>query len=178
MGVSLIFTHISRPYKNRSHIEFERNQCDFSLAFLTQAVGLGKRTEQPCFCSRRSLEQCEKRIRNDTSQTTSCARSSVGHWERVSSIRPQDGCTKEASEAQEELNSHLDTLDQIASEAHLKPSSFARLSKAKRVLPSMSETLVFFWTLIASGPIQRHSRTGQSTRWPAIGVKREGRIVP
>ena len=45
--------------------------------------------------------------------------------------------------------SHFDTLDQIASEAHLKPSSIARLAKAKRVLPSMIETLVFFWSLIA-----------------------------
>jgi len=60
------------------------------------------------------------------------------------------GAPKEASEAQAGLNSHFDTLDQIASEAHLKPSSFARLSKAKRVLPAMIETLVFFWTLIAA----------------------------
>ena len=60
------------------------------------------------------------------------------------------GAPKEASEAQAGLNSHFDTLDQIAAETHLKPSSFARLSKAKRVLPSMIETLVFFWTLIAA----------------------------
>lgn len=56
---------------------------------------------------------------------------------------------KEASEAQAGLNTHFDTLDQIASEAHLKPSSVARLVKAKRVSPAMIETLVFFWTLIA-----------------------------
>lgn len=48
------------------------------------------------------------------------------------------------------MNALFDTLDQIASEAHLKPSSFARLAKAKRVLPAMIETLVFFWKLIAS----------------------------
>jgi len=60
------------------------------------------------------------------------------------------GAPKEASEAQAGLNSHFDTLDQIAAETHLKPSSFARLSKAKRVRPSMIETLVFFWTLIAA----------------------------
>ncbi len=59
------------------------------------------------------------------------------------------GAPKEASEAQAGLNTQFDTLDQIASEAHLKPSSIARLAKAKRVLPSMIETLVFFWTLIA-----------------------------
>ena len=58
------------------------------------------------------------------------------------------GAPKEASEAQAELNMHFDALEQIASEAHLKPSSFARLAKAKRVLPAMIETVVFFWTLI------------------------------
>ena len=41
------------------------------------------------------------------------------------------GGPKEASEVQAGLNIHFDTLDQIASEAHLKPSSFARLAKAK-----------------------------------------------
>ena len=59
------------------------------------------------------------------------------------------GAPKEASEAQAGLNIHFDALDQIATEAHLKPSSFARLAKAKRVLPAMIETLVFFWTLVA-----------------------------
>ena len=59
------------------------------------------------------------------------------------------GAPKEAADAQAGLNTHFDTLDQIAPEAHLKPSSFARLAKAKRVLPAMIETLVFFWTLIA-----------------------------
>ncbi len=59
------------------------------------------------------------------------------------------GASVEAAQAQAKLNSHFDTLDQVASEAGLKPSSFARLAKAKRVLPSMIDTLVFFWKLIA-----------------------------
>lgn len=59
------------------------------------------------------------------------------------------GAPKEAADAQAGLNTHFDTLDEIASEAHLKPSSFARLAKAKRVLPAMIETLVFFWTRLA-----------------------------
>ncbi len=59
------------------------------------------------------------------------------------------GAPVEAAQAQEKLNSHFDTLDQVASEAGLKPSSIARLAKAKRVLPSMIDTLVFFWKLIA-----------------------------
>lgn len=59
------------------------------------------------------------------------------------------GALVESAQAQEKLNSHFDTLDQIASEAGLKPSSIARLAKAKRVLPSMIETLVFFWKQIA-----------------------------
>ena len=39
------------------------------------------------------------------------------------------------------MNALFDTLDQIASESHLKPSSLARLAKAKRVLPALIETL-------------------------------------
>ena len=45
---------------------------------------------------------------------------------------------KKLAQAQEKLNSHFDTLEQVASEAGLKSSSIARLAKAKRVLPSMS----------------------------------------
>ena len=59
------------------------------------------------------------------------------------------GAPVESAQAQEKLNSHFDTLEQVASEAGLKSSSIARLAKAKRVLPSMIETLVFFWKLIA-----------------------------
>lgn len=59
------------------------------------------------------------------------------------------GAAKDAVQVQSGLNTHFDTLDQIASEAHLKPSSILRLAKAKRVLPSMIETIVFFWSLIA-----------------------------
>ncbi len=60
------------------------------------------------------------------------------------------GAPVEAPGAQAKLNAHFDTLDQVATEAGLGTSSFARLAKAKRVLPLMIETLVFFWTLIAS----------------------------
>ena len=60
------------------------------------------------------------------------------------------GAIVEASHAQEKLNAHFDTLNQVASEAGLKPSSFERLAKAKRVVPSMLETLLFFWRTIAS----------------------------
>ena len=54
---------------------------------------------------------------------------------------------KEASEVQAGLNIHFDTLDQIASEAHLKPSSFARLTKAKArdgPLSTLTETEVSY----------------------------------
>jgi hypothetical protein len=60
------------------------------------------------------------------------------------------GATVEAAQAQVKLNAHFDSLNQVASEAGLKPSSFERLAKAKRVLPSMIETLLFFWKMIAS----------------------------
>jgi hypothetical protein len=59
------------------------------------------------------------------------------------------GATREATEVESSLKARFDTLDQIAAEANLKPSSMARLAKAKRVLPSMIETVVFFWKLIA-----------------------------
>jgi len=41
-------------------------------------------------------------------------------------------------------------LDQVASEAGLAASSHARPAKARRMLPAMIETIVFFCTLIAS----------------------------
>lgn len=52
------------------------------------------------------------------------------------------GAPVESAQAQEKLNSHFDTLEQVASEAGLKSASIARLAKAKRVLPSMIETEV------------------------------------
>ena len=60
------------------------------------------------------------------------------------------GAPRDASEVQAKLDAHFDTLDQVASEAGLSDSSIARLAKAKRVLPSMIATIVFFWKLIAS----------------------------
>jgi hypothetical protein len=60
------------------------------------------------------------------------------------------GASVEATQAQEKLTAHFDTLNQVASEAGLKPSSFERIAKAKRVLPSMIETLLFFWRMVAS----------------------------
>ena len=66
------------------------------------------------------------------------------------------GVAKEAAKVQSGLNVHFDTLDQIASEAQLKPSSVARLAKAKRVLPSMIETILFFWSLIANRAAALH----------------------
>jgi Family of unknown function (DUF6399) len=62
----------------------------------------------------------------------------------------QTGAPVEAAQAQVKLNAHFDTLNQVASEAGLKPSSFERIAKAKRVLPSMIQTLLFFWQMIAS----------------------------
>jgi len=76
------------------------------------------------------------------------ARKSIGQ-----DYHPYDlktGAPVTPTEAQEKLNRHFDTLDQVASEAGLKPSSIARLAKAKRVLPCMIATLVFFWQLMAS----------------------------
>lgn len=60
------------------------------------------------------------------------------------------GAPVEAAQAQVKLNAHFDTLNQVASEAGLKPSSSERIAKAKRVLPSMIETLLFFWRMVAS----------------------------
>jgi hypothetical protein len=60
------------------------------------------------------------------------------------------GEPREAAEVQARLKIHFDTLDQVAAEAGLAPSSIARLAKARRVLPAMIETILFFWTLIAS----------------------------
>lgn len=59
------------------------------------------------------------------------------------------GAARKATEVESSLNEHFDALGKIAAEASLKPSSNARLAKAKRVLPSMIETVVFFWKLIA-----------------------------
>jgi hypothetical protein len=48
------------------------------------------------------------------------------------------------------LKQHFDTLDKVAAEAALGQASLARLAKARRVLPAMIETILFFWTLIGS----------------------------
>jgi Family of unknown function (DUF6399) len=60
------------------------------------------------------------------------------------------GAPRKASEVESSLAGHFDTLDQVAAEANLGQSSFARLAKARRVLPALIETIRFFWTLISS----------------------------
>jgi len=61
----------------------------------------------------------------------------------------QTGVARKATEVEASLTARFDTLDRIVFQANLKPTSIARLEKAKRVLPSMIETLAFFWRLIA-----------------------------
>ena len=76
------------------------------------------------------------------------ARRGIGHEYHPFDLKT--GAPIKATESQARLNAHFDTLDQVATEAGLRASSFARLAKARRVLPLMIETLAFFWTLIAS----------------------------
>ncbi len=55
-----------------------------------------------------------------------------------------------AEEVTQRLESHLDTLDEVAEEAGLSTQACAKLAKARRVLGAMQATVVFFWTTIAA----------------------------
>ena len=60
------------------------------------------------------------------------------------------GAPKAAAGVQVKLEAHFDVLNQVATEAGLGASSFARLAKARRVLPAMIATIIFFWKVVAS----------------------------
>jgi hypothetical protein len=104
-------------------------------------------SQSPALANARNIARSEFETVQARQHRTRDARKGIGQ-----DYHPYDlktGAPVDAAQAQENLNSRFDTLDQVASEAGLKPSSIARLAKAKRVLPSMIETLVFFWKLIA-----------------------------
>ena len=74
----------------------------------------------------------------------------IGLGQDYHPIDLKTGAPRDASEVESSLKSHFDTLDQVAAEAALGQSSLARLAKARRVLPAMFETILFFWKLIGS----------------------------
>jgi hypothetical protein len=76
------------------------------------------------------------------------ARRGLGHDYHPFDLKTGD--PRDASEVESSLKVHFHTLDQVAAEAALGQSSLARLAKARRVLPAMIETILFFWTLIGS----------------------------
>lgn len=66
---------------------------------------------------------------------------------------PIDQATGQPLEAEEvgrRLQSHFDTLDQVADEASLSAQARAKLAKARRLLDAMQATVAFFWTTIAA----------------------------
>jgi len=58
------------------------------------------------------------------------------------------GKPMESGEVQNRLNEHFKTLHSIAEDAKISQGSHDRIAKAERVLPSMIETIAFFWCTI------------------------------
>jgi hypothetical protein len=54
-----------------------------------------------------------------------------------------------ADEVQRRLDARFDCLEQIAEEAELSSRAKGKLAKARRVLPAMVGTIVFFWATVA-----------------------------
>ncbi len=159
----------SRATSTSLHRQTEKTERDFKEAQALYQENARKlndfREKWPCsltqldlekelICCAPVLDEALRKTRQEFETTQARqhrareARRGIGH-----EYHPFDlttGAPITATESQSRLNAHFDTLDQVATEAGLRASSFARLAKARRVLPLMIETLVFFWTLLES----------------------------
>ena len=141
------FKHAEAKYQEnaKKRVDFNENwpcshkQLDLEKELVSQAPAL----EQTLNNARQELETAQSR-----QQRARDARRGIGQEYHPFDLKT--GAPQEATDAQVKLNTHFDMLDQVAQEAGLSSSSLARLAKARRVLPSMIETLLFFWALVAS----------------------------
>ncbi len=144
---------------------FHPQVCLVAIEPVSNFLILEQYAEKPCslqqldlekelICNASHLEEARNHASQEFELTQSRQRrareSRLGIGQEYHPYDPKTGAPVEAAQAQEKLNAHFDTLNQVASEAGLKASSFERLAKAKRVLPSMLETLLFFWKMIAN----------------------------
>ena len=60
-----------------------------------------------------------------------------------------DGRPREATDVELSLTAHFDTLRRVAEEAKLSEPARKKIAKARRVLPSLVATLLFFWRVVA-----------------------------
>jgi hypothetical protein len=60
----------------------------------------------------------------------------------------QTGQPRDEDAVAQRLTGHFDQLDQVAAEAELSARARQKLAKARRVLPAMTATLRFYWSLI------------------------------
>lgn len=58
------------------------------------------------------------------------------------------GAPRQTEYVEKRLEKHFSDLDQIAREASLSERSIQQIDKARRLVPSMLETIIFFWSMV------------------------------
>lgn len=109
-----------------------------SIASLRQQLAAAQNAE---VLSQEKVSQCQ-----DRQQRASTARLGISHDYHPIDI--ESGQAVDADEVGRRLNVRFDELDKIAQEAGLPVAAKEKLAKARRVLPSMHSTILFFWTTV------------------------------
>ena len=118
-----------------------QQQCaqSSSLAEIAQQRDQAQATEAE---TRQQLATCQQR-----QQRAAEARQAISH--DYHPIDLETGRPVDAEQVGRRLSGDFDQLDQVVDEAGLSSCSKNKLAKARRVLPSMQSTILFFWTTVS-----------------------------
>ena len=119
-----------------------REQCPTTeqLAELERVVGT---SEQQSAEARQHLATCQDRERQ-------AAEARRGLSRDYHPFDLTDGQPVEEAEVERRLTGHFDTLRRVAEEAKLSEPARKKIAKARRVLPSLVATLLFYWRIVTA----------------------------
>lgn len=145
----------------REELSACREQCPEGAAAVerqcNEAVALADQARQ-------QLATCQQRQQRATEARQGVSRD-------YHPVDLENGRPVTAEEVGRRLGERFDQLDAVASEAALSEHAHRRLAKARRVLPAMQSTILFFWTHVA----------GQIASWQlpeAIGTWLREQLIP
>jgi hypothetical protein len=137
---------IAEAQQVTAHRRAALTACQEQCPQSTQVSELQRQVEQAAAAEaelRQRLAACQQRQQQATE-----ARQRLS--QDYHPIDPETGRPREAEEVGQRLKQDLDQLDEIAAAAGLSASARQKLSKARRVLRAMQNTIAFFWATVAT----------------------------
>lgn len=117
-----------------------RQQCPDAIAALDKQAAVAEQARDAAIARVQTCRQQQEQMRQ--------ARLGVS-----ADDHPFDlgcGTPRDAADAERLLAVRFDEIERLAAESGLSESSFARIAKARRVLPGLVATIAFFWQMVWS----------------------------